>query len=191
MTRTGKIARLPLRVREELNRRLHNGEKGRKLIAWLNQLPETKRVLAEEFGGRDIHEVNLSDWKKGGYMEWLAGQELLKKAGELSDEAEELAALTKGQLTEHLSTLVAAEYAVLMVKWENGDQADFRQKLRVLRPLSDCIMALRRGDHEVIRMGLRAAEVNLKQRKRGANAELCERETECERLLRIMMGAKT
>jgi len=52
MTRTGKIARVPLDVREELNRRLQNGEKGRKLILWLYQLPEVERVLAEDFGGR-------------------------------------------------------------------------------------------------------------------------------------------
>jgi hypothetical protein len=33
MTRTGKIARLPREVREELNRRLQNGEQGKRLVA--------------------------------------------------------------------------------------------------------------------------------------------------------------
>ena len=47
MTRRGKIARLPRAVREELNRRLLNGETGARLVAWLNGHPETKRVLAE------------------------------------------------------------------------------------------------------------------------------------------------
>ena len=35
MTRHGKIARLPLKVRE-LNQRLENGEPGVRLIEWLN-----------------------------------------------------------------------------------------------------------------------------------------------------------
>lgn len=192
MTRTGKIARLPLDVREELNRRLQNGEKGRKLIAWLNQHPEVKRVLSEEFGGREISEVNLSDWKKGGYLEWLGRQELLAQAQGLSSEAEELAALTRGQLTEHLSTLVAARYAVLMANSGDETSVEIRRKLRVLRPLCDSIQALRRGDHSVIRMGLRVAEDKLKWQARGAYPEeMSERETECERLLRIMMGEKT
>ena len=39
MTRHGKIARLPLEVREELNRRLENGEPGDRLVEWLNGMP--------------------------------------------------------------------------------------------------------------------------------------------------------
>jgi hypothetical protein len=36
MARVGKIARLPLDTREELNRRLANGELGGSLLRWLN-----------------------------------------------------------------------------------------------------------------------------------------------------------
>jgi len=36
VTRNGKIARLPRAVRQELNRRLDEGEQGKKLVAWLN-----------------------------------------------------------------------------------------------------------------------------------------------------------
>ena len=36
MTRNGKIGRLPKAVREQVNRRLEKGEKGRTLVAWLN-----------------------------------------------------------------------------------------------------------------------------------------------------------
>ena len=40
MTRTGRIARLPRQVRDELNRRLRDGQKGGQLAAWLNALPK-------------------------------------------------------------------------------------------------------------------------------------------------------
>ncbi|MGO8700886.1 MAG: hypothetical protein ACLQVY_24605 [Limisphaerales bacterium] len=45
MTRNGKIARLPLASRRQLNQRLQNGELARNLLSWLNRLPEvqTKR----------------------------------------------------------------------------------------------------------------------------------------------------
>jgi hypothetical protein len=33
-TRNGKIARLPLAIREQLNSRLQDGEQGKKLVLW-------------------------------------------------------------------------------------------------------------------------------------------------------------
>ncbi|MGO8701675.1 MAG: hypothetical protein ACLQVY_28665 [Limisphaerales bacterium] len=42
MTRNGKIARLPLAIRQQLNLRLQNGELARDLPSWLNQLPEVE-----------------------------------------------------------------------------------------------------------------------------------------------------
>lgn len=41
----GKIARLPRDVRDQLNRRLENGEGGASLVAWLNSLPGVKKAL--------------------------------------------------------------------------------------------------------------------------------------------------
>jgi hypothetical protein len=37
VTRNGKIARLPRAMRDGLNRRLRDGEEGKKLVAWLNE----------------------------------------------------------------------------------------------------------------------------------------------------------
>ena len=77
-TRNGKIARLPRAVRLELNRRLDEGEQGKKLVVWLNALPEVQAIVAAEFGGKPIREQNLSEWKQGGYRDWVAQQEALK-----------------------------------------------------------------------------------------------------------------
>src|SRR6266704_6524752 len=38
MSRFGKIARLPLDTREQLNRRLQDGEIGKDLVGWLNSV---------------------------------------------------------------------------------------------------------------------------------------------------------
>jgi hypothetical protein len=66
MTRTGKIARLPRHIRDQLNRHLDDGEPGNRLVEWLNSLDEVKDMLHEDFGGRPVSEQNLSDWKQGG-----------------------------------------------------------------------------------------------------------------------------
>ncbi len=47
--RTGKIARLPREIRDQLNQRLLDGQPGRRLVTWLNSLPEVKQVLATDF----------------------------------------------------------------------------------------------------------------------------------------------
>jgi hypothetical protein len=43
-------------------------------------LPEVKERLTEKFEGRPINEQNLTNWRQGGYKEWLAHQEILAQA---------------------------------------------------------------------------------------------------------------
>jgi hypothetical protein len=69
MTRNGKIARLPLTIRQQLNLRLQNGELAQDLLSWLNQLPEVQAILAAHFAAKPIDESNLSHWEQGGYLE--------------------------------------------------------------------------------------------------------------------------
>ena len=69
MTRNGKIARLPLVIRQQLNQRLPNGESAQDLLSWLNQLPEVQAILAAHFAAKPIDESNLTHWKQGGYLD--------------------------------------------------------------------------------------------------------------------------
>ena len=87
MTRNGKIARLPKAIRDQLNRRLEDGQPGVRVVEWLNTLPEVHTVLTEQFDGRAINEVNLSEWKAGGFLDWQARQEMLAHTQELVEEA--------------------------------------------------------------------------------------------------------
>jgi hypothetical protein len=73
-TRTGKVARLPLSIRDELNARLRNGEMGKRLVSWLNSLPAVREILATEFDGKPISQGNLSNWKSGGFRDSLRQQ---------------------------------------------------------------------------------------------------------------------
>ena len=83
MARTGKIARLPKNIREELNQRLDDGRLGAELVEWLNSLQEVQAVLAKNFEGRAIREGNLSEWRKGGYRDWQAKSDLVEMARRL------------------------------------------------------------------------------------------------------------
>ena len=165
MTRNGKIARLARTIRDELNRRLQDGEPGVRLVAWLNGLPETQRVLATDFGGRPINEQNLCEWKAGGYRDWLARQETLSQARELAADARELTAATDGKLTDHLATVLAARYAAVLAGWDGEITDEFRRKLRVLRSLCQDIVELRRGDHSGARLNLEQERLEREREK--------------------------
>ena len=112
MTRTGKIARLPQTIRDQLNARLHDGEPATSLVPWLNGLPEVQAVLAAHFGGRPINEPNLSDWKQGGYADWLRHQEACAWFGAVREESSGLQKVAGED--NPLATILAAPLAVAL-----------------------------------------------------------------------------
>ena len=165
MTRNGKIARLPRELRDQLNRRFDNGETGLRLAEWLNGLPEVQKVLEADFGRRRISEQNLSEWKSGGYRDWLTRQEALSQARDLAADSNELAEATEGRLTDHLATVLAARYAAALAGWNGEVTEKFGQKLRTLRSLCQDIVELRRGDHSGARLNME------RERMEGARAK--------------------
>jgi hypothetical protein len=152
MTRTGKIARLPREIRDQLNQRLNDGQSGRRLVTWLNSLPEVQQVLAADFDGRPLNEQNLSQWKAGGYEDWLTRRETLDQSRELTADYRELAATTDGKLTDHLSTVLTARYAAALAEWDKQTTGTFQDKLRTLHSLCQDIVKLRRSDHHATRL---------------------------------------
>jgi hypothetical protein len=165
MTRNGKIARLSRAIRDELSRRLQDGEPGVRLVAWLNGLPDTQRVLATDFGGRPISEQNLCEWKAGGYRDWLARQETLSQARELAADAKELTAATDGRLTDHLATVLAARYAAALSGWDGEVTDEFRRTLRTLHGLCQDIVELGRGVHSGARLNLEQERLEREREK--------------------------
>ncbi len=165
MTGKGKIARLPRGIRDQLNRRLDEGEAGNVLVRWLNELPEVKAILDGQFGGRPINEQNLSEWKARGHREWLVRQEALAQARELAADAQELCDATDGKLTDHLATVLAARYAAALGGWDGEVTEEFRRKLRALRGLCQDIVELRRGDHSGARLNMERTRLERESEK--------------------------
>jgi hypothetical protein len=155
-TRNGKIARLPRAVREQLNHRLRDGEEGKKLVAWLNESPEVKAVLAADFNGKPIREQNLSEWKKGGYPEWLAHQEALEVAEQITQDAADWVANNGAPLSDVLAFWVASRYAV---KIRRVIEAKGTESWRMLRQMCADVVELRRGDHSAQRLLLEKGRI--------------------------------
>jgi len=115
--RQGKIARLPQKIREELNQRLLDGESGKKILPWLNSLPRVREILGEDFEGLAVSDQNLSDWRNGGFADWVKQRGRIDRTRELARYAAEqskangatiadgAAAIASGQLLELLEAV--------------------------------------------------------------------------------------
>jgi len=112
MTRIGKIARLPHKIRDELNSRLLDGHRAKDLVPWLNSLDETKRLIDFAFNGNPISEQNVSDWRQGGYQDWLRNRSTRERIGRFLDLSAQLQSPFHDDLIpERLSALPTAELA--------------------------------------------------------------------------------
>ena len=104
----GKIARLPDEIREQLNGRMRDGERAATLLPWLNELPEVKRIMAEQFGGATISPMNLSTWRRIGYERWLQTQEPYRGIAALAEEAGAVSRAGQGSLAKGAAAMGSA-----------------------------------------------------------------------------------
>jgi hypothetical protein len=164
LTHNGKIGRLPKAVQEQLNHHLENGEKGRGLAVWLNALPEVQAVLAAEFDGKPIREQNLSEWRKGGYKNWLWRQEALEMARDMATETGELQPDGAAPLTDQMAGWVTVRYLLAVRKLvEKSDDGEI--DLKTLRELCHDVVAVRRGDHSAARLKMEQERLEREREK--------------------------
>lgn len=143
--RTGKIARLPHPIREQLNRLLLDGRWEKDILPWLNGLPDVRAIVDGIYGGEPISKQNLSNWRRGGFRDWLAQQQALEAVRLLGANAKELDEAASGQLAEQVGICMTARVALEL----NGlalSRAPASEKSRKFRELCNRHVALWRAD---------------------------------------------
>ena len=162
--RNGKIARLPRDIRDQLNQRLEQSEESPQLLAWLNALPETQKIVQNDFAGVPISPQNLSQWRQGGFQEWLARRDLCDDAREvrnLSDEMEN--GDSQSILADDAAVVLAARFGSLIANWNGEVDEKFEAKSRVLNRLCRSVVQLQRGMHRARQEDF---DLTLKQQER-------------------------
>lgn len=161
MTHKGKIGRLPLHIREEVNRRLLEGQTGAKILPWLNELDEVRAILEEDFEGLSVNDENLSQWRKGGFAHWLRRREQLDHTRELAQMSIKLAKAGGGNLTEGAAAILSGKVLDVLERLdeliasadggaaETPDEARARLTLiaESIDQLTLAVTRLRKGDH--------------------------------------------
>ena len=146
-TSKGKISRLPKTLREEVNRRMENGERGASIVAWLNALPEVQAMLAAGFGGKPIREQNLSKWRKFGFKEWSRRREATATAAEIG----ELPVAGNSPVTSQIATWGSVRY-LMAVRELVQNRAEDASNFKTLREFTQDVIHLRRADHRTARL---------------------------------------
>jgi hypothetical protein len=170
-SRNGKIARLPLAIRQQLNQRLQNGEPGKQLVQWLNGLPEVQAVLAAQFHGQPIQKENLSAWRKGGYQDWEEEQSTLQAVATVFEEAIGLQEAAKEGLTDRMTLVLTAKMAMEIKRLNSVP--DGEKKSKIWRELLGGIVLLRRGN-------LQGERILVEREKLSFRRELHQKEREAE-----------
>lgn len=187
MSRQGKIARLPKTVRDQLNLRLDDGEPGKQLAEWLNELPETKEMLAEMFGGRPINEQNLTEWKQGGYQDWLRDEETRERVQRLAERAQDLDDAADGlEISDRLASILAAELADAAQKLD--EIADPKERWRQLQEILRELWRLRSEDHQGKRLQLQQEQWERAMEREDTENEKRSEKEEKDRLVNLFFA---
>jgi hypothetical protein len=117
----GKIALLHGDIREEINLRLYNAERGPIILAWLNALPTVKKILAAQFAGVPINLRNLSNWRKMGYWRWLAERQNVGSMENLGKYAAGLAKAAGGNVSRGVAAAASGKLLEFLDKQSDKD----------------------------------------------------------------------
>ena len=158
--RKGKIGSLPADVRRDLNARMFNGDKGPRLLTWLNAIPSVQAVLQEQWKSEPISSSNLSEWRAGGYQDYVAQHEMVEHTRTLAQFALELAKAAGGDLAAGPAAIAAGK---LMTVIESATPEE-------MDGVVSSITALRGNE-------LKAKDLSIKDRVTSLAEQKFERET--------------
>lgn len=133
-TPKGKIARLPARLREAVNRRLHDGETAGQILPWLNSQPEVVKMLELHFEGEAVSAQNLSAWRQGGFQKWLAEREEIEATKALAAFASDLAAAAGGDMAAGAKAIATGK---IMARLQSADEMDTETLLGLVKATKD------------------------------------------------------
>ena len=127
-----KIGRLPFAIRNELNERIRDGAGGSEILAWLNGLPATRKILRELKSG-EINAQNLTDWRSSGYKDWLEDQAQADRIRRLAEVSQTLASAAGGNAAGVGCNIATAKIMDALESADEEQIADLAKALVQLR----------------------------------------------------------
>jgi hypothetical protein len=144
---TGKIARLPNDIRDELNRRLLDGQPASDILPWLNGLSPVRKILDAKFHGKPIQRQNLDYWRRTGYQFWLQQEQAFLALHRISREARSVTQADCQALARGTATVVASRLFQLV-----QSSASEKYTLDDYQKITATVKPVLTGEHNVTRL---------------------------------------
>jgi hypothetical protein len=133
---------MPRVIRDEVNRRLADGQTSKSILDWLNNLPAACQILRDQFDAAPITESNLSDWRNGGFRESQQENQRQNNIQIILDAHPALIASVQGDLSDRIAVLFAAH--MISELRELALEKDTENKALLWRELRMGLAAMRR-----------------------------------------------
>jgi hypothetical protein len=160
MPATSKISRFSRPLREELNRRLDNGETNNCILLWINSIPEVQEICASHYNGAPIIKQNLLEWRKSGFAHWQLCQTALRFTQQTAFDDLDEYALDK--IAHNLTRALQIRYAALAASLPPPGK-NYDTELKRLGELCSNITALRRNDLSAGRLTIEQERLDLEK----------------------------
>jgi hypothetical protein len=180
--RLGKIARLPHALRDEVNRRMLDGQTSAQILAWLNTQAEAVAVWESFFEGAPATAQNLSEWRGGGYKEWITRREKVDSLKTLSAFAHDLAVAGGGNLADGAASIIAGhivealEESANLVVTGGSDDAEKDPHAGLVK-MAQAVASLQKGSTAAKKLELDKQKVAQKDQQLALDREKFESQT--------------
>ncbi len=171
MNRNGKIHQIAPEIRDQLNRRLNDGETGVALAEWLNSLPQVQQLIASQFDGFPVTPQNVSDWKQGPYRDWQICQKARHILQSANPDDPELKQLLSGSLADNLAQWLTLRFAAAAHSLASLDEQDPKAELRLLGQFSADVIRLLRSQLSAGRLKVEQQRLALDKSRDAAELE--------------------
>ena len=122
------------------------------VLDWLNGLPEVREIIEEDFGGVPVSKQNLSEWRAGGYREWLRHEGSLDVVRGLMERVDGVIAVAD---EEDLGDRLSVALSVELVKTTEAllsEKMTAKERWKLLQEILPHLAVLRRQDHRATRV---------------------------------------
>ena len=127
--------------------------------------------MQNDFAGVPISKQNLSEWRQGGFEEWLARRDLCEDARDVGSWPKKWTTRIRTMvLADDVAQVLAARFGSLIANWNGEVDEKFEAKSRVFNRLCRSVVQLQRGMH---RSNRESFELTCKWRKRRKPRRKC------------------
>lgn len=173
MARQGKIARLPHALREQVNQRLLDGKPASAILRWLNSEADAIATWDTHFEGSPATAQNISNWRDGGYREWLTRRQKTEHLKTLSSFALDLTR-SGGHIADGAASILAGQ---ILETLEHATADTEEDPTEALANMAKAVAALQKSGIARQRLELDKQRIRQKDEDQALAREKFERQT--------------